>query len=191
MSADFFLDNRTRELEEAFFNKQDQKLIDELREMKTMEETKEALREASCIDDDRILQKLVELNIHAEMVAALAAVPLIEVAWADGHVDDKEKAAILDAAVKSGIPMESHYHTMLSQWLGHKPGPELMDAWRHYLEGLCQAMSDEEVARLKRDLIERAKNVAEAAGGFLGLTSKISSGEQKMLEALEKAFPNK
>jgi hypothetical protein len=189
MPSDFSLDKRSKELEEAFFNKQNQKLIDELKKMKAMEETKEALQEASGISDDGILQKLVELDIHAEMVAALTAVPLIEVAWADGHVDEKEKQAILDAAREGGISPESHPFTLLSQWLSQKPTPELMEAWEHYMQGLCAALSAGEVLKFKKDLLDRARRVAEAAGGFLGLTSKISASEQKMLDRLEEAFP--
>ena len=107
MPDTFFLDRRSKELEDAFFLKQDQKLIEELRKMKAMEESISALREASSIQDEKILEKLVELDIHAEMVAALAAVPLIEVAWADGRVDPDEMEAILKAADGSGIHPEA------------------------------------------------------------------------------------
>lgn len=188
MPEEFFIDRRSKELENAFFLEQDKKLIEELRQMRAMEESKEALREASSITDDRILAKLVELDIHAEMVAALAAVPLIEIAWADGKLDDREKEAVLKAAAGSGIEPGSHCHTILSQWFTHKPGPELLTAWTHYIEGLREALSGEELQALKEDLIERARAVAEASGGFLGLTSKISAEEQDMLERLEQAF---
>jgi hypothetical protein len=188
MSSDFSLDKRTKELEDAFFLKQDQKLIEELRKMKALEETKENLRQASCIHDDRILEKLVELDIQAEMVAALTAVPLIEVAWADGQVDDKEREAILNAAGESGIELSSNCHSLLTQWLTHKPDPKLMEAWTHYIEGLCAAMKEEDRERLKKDLLDRARRVAEASGGFLGLASKISAQERNMLKQLEQAF---
>lgn len=191
MPEQFFIDRRAKELEEAFFLKHNQKLLDQLKSMQSMEETKEALREASCIHDDRILEKLVELDIHAEMVAALTAVPLIEVAWADGEVDDKEREAIMHGAEESGVTLTSNCHEILAQWLTEKPGPELLDAWTHYIEGLTSALSDEEVETLKSDLLNRARNVAEASGGFLGLTSKVSSEEQKMLETLENAFKRK
>jgi hypothetical protein len=186
-----FLDRSRRELEEAFFLEQDKKLIAELRKMKAMEETKQALRQASSIHDDRILAKLVELDIHAEMVAALTAVPLIEVAWADGKVDEKEREAILHAAGQSGIDPDSSCHTLLEQWLTHKPGVKLMEAWTHYIEGLCSVLTEEEADRLKKDLLDRARRVAESSGGFLGLTSKVSAKEKEMLDQLEQAFVRK
>jgi hypothetical protein len=41
---------------------------------------------------------------------------------------------------------------------------------------------------LKQDLLGRARVVAEAAGGFLGLGTRISSAEQAVLTELEQAF---
>ena len=41
---------------------------------------------------------------------------------------------------------------------------------------------------LKRDLLGRARSVAEAAGGFLGFGSKVSQSEQAILDELEQAF---
>ena len=41
---------------------------------------------------------------------------------------------------------------------------------------------------LKSDLLGRARTVAEAAGGILGLGSKVSKSEQAMLEELAHAF---
>ncbi len=82
-----FLTERGRVLEEEFFHKENQRLLKQLRQMKKMEESKEALAETSGISDDAILQSLLELHIDAQTLAALALVPLIVVAWADGYLD--------------------------------------------------------------------------------------------------------
>jgi hypothetical protein len=39
--------------------------------------------------------------------------------------------------------------------------------------------------------MNRARAVAQASGGILGLGSKISSNEQRVLDAIEKAFPDR
>ncbi|HOU92007.1 MAG TPA: hypothetical protein PLU22_13235, partial [Polyangiaceae bacterium] len=74
-------------LEDAFFLAQDTVLVERLRALRKMQESKEALAAASGIASDAILSRLVELDVRPETVAALATVPLIEVAWADGEVD--------------------------------------------------------------------------------------------------------
>jgi hypothetical protein len=51
-----------------------------------------------------------------------------------------------------------------------------------------QQLGREETARLKADLLDRARAVATASGGVFGLGSKVSSAEAAMLAQLEAAF---
>jgi hypothetical protein len=178
----------TRDLESEFFLKEDQRLIAKLREMRKLEETKKNLSEVSGIKNDRILQKLVDLDIHPETLAALSIVPLIEVAWADGSVDKKEEEAILKALESTGIREGDARIALVEQWLKHRPEAALLEAWTHYIEGLAERMNDQELSLLKEGLLAHARSVAEAAGGFLGLTSKISKEESEMLQRLGSVF---
>jgi tellurite resistance protein len=135
-----------------------------------------------------VLDALVELDVAPDLVASLALVPLVEVAWADGHVDPRERDAILAGAVKTGVARKSVDYTLLEEWLKHRPPAKLMKAWTHYVEGLCEALDEAGRLALQHDLLDRARAVAEAAGGFLGLTSKVSAAEQDVLAKLERAF---
>jgi uncharacterized tellurite resistance protein B-like protein len=185
---DVFQDNLKRNLEDQFFHKQDQVLIDNLKKMRQLKETREELAKISGIHDEAILQKLVELNIRPETLASLSLVPLIEVAWADGSVDESEKRAVLTAAEKMGFTKESTDYTLLKEWMQHKPSPRMLDAWIHYIEGLCKQLSDEQRVELKKNLVDNTRAVAEASGGFMGLVNRISDAEKKVLAKLEGAF---
>jgi hypothetical protein len=183
-----FQDSLSRNLEDLFFIKEDQKLIEKLRTMKKLQETKEELSKVSGIKNDKVLQKLVDLNIRPETLASLTIVPLIEVAWADGTVDDKERTAVLKAIEHLGFAKGSTDYELAFQWMTHKPDSELLTAWIHYIEGLCEQLSDAEKIALKTDLVGHAKNIAEASGGILGLGNKISKEEAEMIAKMEKAF---
>ncbi len=178
---------RSNDLEDAFFLKEDQKLIEQLRALKKMAETREVLKQISGIHNDAVLDKLVALEIHPEIIATLTLVPLIEVAWADGSIDAKEKEAILKSAEGSDFVKGSIDYTLLEQWLIHKPEPKLLAAWSHFIEGLCQKLSSTEKISLKEEIMQKANAVAEAAGGFLGI-GKISEEEKAMLKKLEGSF---
>jgi FixJ family two-component response regulator len=179
------LRDRGRSLEEEFFRREDQRLIARLNELKAAETTREALAKASGITKPAVLDTLIELGIRAETVAALSIVPLVEVAWADGTLDPKERRAVLDRArVASG----STEHVLIEAWLDRRPDPELLTAWTHLIQGICDQLGPDEVARLKMDLLERARSVASASGGVLGMGSKVSSAEAAMLAELEAAF---
>ena len=112
----------------------------------------------------------------------------MEVAWADGSVDDNERDAILAAAEAAGLARESASGRLLDGWLTQRPDREVLSAWKEYVEALCATLTDDGKNALKRDLVGRARSVAEAAGGFLGLGSKVSKSEQDMLDELERAF---
>ncbi|MBI5508032.1 MAG: TerB family tellurite resistance protein [Deltaproteobacteria bacterium] len=181
------LQSNARSLQDAFFLEQDKILIEKLRAMKKMAENKQSLAAISGITNDVILTRLVELGITPETVAALTTVPLIEVAWADGSIDDKERLAVLAHASTRGIKPGTVEHDLLERWLQHRPEPKLLEAWQTYVRGLAEHLSDQEKTILRDELLHATRAAAEASGGFLGV-GKISKPEQAMLETLAKSF---
>jgi len=109
------------------------------------------------------------------------------VAWADHAVHDDEHAAVLRAAEESGVAPGSPARQLLDEWLDERPSPALLEAWKSYVAALDGVLDAATRTALRDDLLRRARHVAEAAGGFLGM-KKVSAGEQKMLDALEQAF---
>jgi len=173
-----------QELENAFFLKQDKKLTEQLAAMKKMKETKENLKNVSGIDNEAVLQKFIDLKIPPHIVASLSVIPLVEVAWADGSIGEKEHDAILKAAnLDSTIDRD-----LLKSWLAHKPEPALLEAWTHYINGLCEKMSADEKKLLQKSVLSHAYKIANVEGGFLGVGSKLSKKEEAMLQKLEASF---
>ena len=182
------LRDRGRSLEDEFFRREDKRLIEQLTALRAAEATREALGKASGITTPAVLDKLIELGIRAETVAALSIVPLVEVAWADGAIDTKERRAVLERA---GVPQDSTAGALLMTWLERRPDAKLLTAWTHLVQAMSQQLGPEEAARLKTGLLERARAVAGASGGTFGLGSKISSAEASVLAKLEAAFPSR
>lgn len=179
------LRERGRSLEDEFFRREDQRLIARLTELKATETTRAALAAASGITTPAVLDKLIELGIRAETVAALSLVPLVEVAWADGALDAEERRAILDRA---GVAPGSTERGLLDTWLERPPDPGLLTAWTHLVRAMCDQLGRDEAARLRTDLLERARAVAAASRSLFGLGSKVSRAETAMLAQLEAAF---
>jgi hypothetical protein len=135
-----------------------------------------------------LTEKLVGLDIGPETWAAVSLVPLVEVAWADGRVEAKEKWAVLSAAEANGIAPGSPSHTLLESWLARRPDGRLLEAWGLYIVDLCATLEEAEKSAVREQVLGRARRVAESTGGFLGLGSKISSEEEIVLSELAKAF---
>ena len=184
---DEFLEVQRRKLEDAFFQERDKVLIENLKKMQAMKETKASLARVSGITNDTVLEKLVGLGIRPETLASLSVIPLVEVAWADGAISREEEAAVLTTAEGRGIKNGSIEHDLLKEWLEHKPSAELIDAWSHYMEGLCEKLTEKEKAAMKKEMVGGAQAVAQASGGLLGI-NKISPEEKAVLAKMEKAF---
>ncbi len=181
------LQDRGKALEEAFFRAENAKVRAELRKKRERSANKEALTEASGLQDDETLEQLTTLGIGGDTIAAMAVVPLVEIAWADGHMDDREVEAILNGAKESGIEPGTAAYALLESWMREQPSEDLMATWQSYIRAVCDEISAEQRWRLEELIIGRAQNVAAAAGGFLGI-GKISGEESRVLETLRAAF---
>jgi hypothetical protein len=146
------------------------------------------LASASGIESDEILEKLCALGVNAETWTAVSIVPLVEIAWADGKIDRAEREAVLSGAEANGVTSESPGYQLLESWLAHRPDGRLLEVWGAFIVGLCAELGESERESLKNQILGRARSVAEATGGFLGLGSKVSSEEEVILAELAKAF---
>jgi hypothetical protein len=182
-----FLGDRKKALEESFFAKQNAALLERMREQRENQAHAEDLARASGIRDPEVIEKLVALGLDAASWAALSLVPLVEVAWADGSLDARERNAILSAAADHGIAPGSPSQALLDSWLAARPQPELFAAWGAYATELAARLGGPERAALHDEIVERARRVANAAGGLLGIAS-TSEEEKRVLAALEKPF---
>jgi hypothetical protein len=176
------LDERSRALEAAFFPSHASDYRDAIRLREQEIAAVGALREASGISEERILRRLAALGIRAETLAALTMIPIVEVAWADGLMD-----AILVGAESVGIEPGSPSHGLLRIWTEDRPAPDLLAAWREFISALGLELEPGERSRLAEKLVGRARAVAEAAGGILGV-DPVSPEEARVLAGLERAF---
>lgn len=183
-----FLGDRRKALEEAFFAKRERKLIEAARERAAEEDRRKGLAAASGIDQEAVLDHFIELDLSAETVAALTLMPLVQVAWADGKIDEEERVAVLSAALQNGIEVDGPAYALLDHWLTTRPSATMVEAWREYASALSSQIAPELAAELRDQSLRMARTVAEAAGGFLGLGNKVSSSEEKVLKEVESAF---
>lgn len=185
--ADNTLEERGRALENQFFDKENKAKIAAMKEKLDNAQTREELRKASGMSDEAVLEKLVELGLRSNTIAALSLVPLIAVAWADGQIQDSERTAILQGAHGKGLEQGTDGYELLQSWLATKPSDDLFTAWEAYIKALASQLNEEQNRLLKNQIVGFAKMVATSAGGLLGF-GKVSASEEKALQRIEAAF---
>lgn len=182
------LHHRGRVMEDMFFAEADQKLLEQMRSKIESKDHRLALRTATGIDDDEVLDQLDHSGITPESLTSVSLIPLVFVAWADRKMDPLEKAAIMRAAEANGIESDSVSHQTLQNWLTRKPAPELMETWKAYIGAIKVKLAPAAFNQLKSSVLDRAKEVAAATGGFLNMVNTVSDQEQKILDEMEATF---
>jgi hypothetical protein len=182
------LAERKQALEDAFFQKAEKEQVEKYRDKLGKQKTLDELREISGMESEKVLNHLVDVGITGETMAAIALVPLVHIAWSDGDLEKKERKAISAAAEHKGIKSETPARELLDQWLEKKPGRELFAAWAEYIGALDAHLEADQLAELRDQIVEFAREVARSAGGFLGFGS-VSESETRALEEIAAAFP--
>jgi hypothetical protein len=173
-----------RVLLDAIFHEQDQYVRKAFRERMEKMERRQQLTQISGIRDEALLDRLIELDITPETLAALELVPLVFVAWADGGIQAEERKVIVALAEAAGIGSQDGRYPVLEHWLKRRPGVEMLEAWKHYVEDLRRQLDSKKAEEFRHELLDRAESVARAAGGFLGFGDKMSPAERAMLAEL-------
>jgi len=178
---------RERSLEEEYFRKHEAKLIEKLRERGKLEEITEALAVKLQIDDPALLRRITALGVTLDTGAAFLLAPLVQVAWAEGGVTDRERDTVLRIATQRGIDTSSPAYTQLKEWLRKRPADAIFDAAVEAIKtGLSVLTPAERADRIKR-IVDACREVASASGGLgrlLGLGTGVSSEEESILDAM-------
>jgi hypothetical protein len=182
--ADDAMAKRGKGLEEEYFHRKEQELIEKLRQRRQAKAQMMELAEASGIPNEDILKTLQELGYTRDTVSLLHLVPLVSVAWADNKVSGPEREMILEAALLHGVMKEGAAYQQLTDWLTHRPSDEFFEQTLRVVAGLAGA-DGPDGTRINRDeLLELCTRVAAASGGIMGLGNKISPEEQALLDRL-------
>lgn len=185
--ADQLFEDRRKALEEAFFKKHNQALLDRLHQAAQTEAAARELARVTGIKDEKILARLAALGFDAASLLAFALVPTVEVAWANGSVDDNERQLILTRVARE-IPPGSPAEEMVKGWLARRPARELFEAWVAFTRALCADLALPDRQWLAQAIVGRAEEVAEASGGVFGLVLQKSRSEAEVLRRIEEAF---
>ncbi len=178
------LDDRRKALEDAFFQKENEALLEKMRQERDGEAARQALRAQSGISDESLLDALLAQGVNAESLAALSLVPVVAVAWADGKIDAAERKAVLEAAAENGLEPGQDAHKLLEGWLDTRPAERLFESWSNYASEISAGLSGTVRERFVEQILGKADKIARSAGGILGIGS-VSSEERAVLDRLK------
>jgi hypothetical protein len=176
------LAERSRKSEEDYFRRREQELIDKLRKKTEAEAHRQGLAEAIGLENEQILDVLREMGFDRATVVVLFLIPLIQVAWSDGSISDRERTLILEAAHAHGVTEDTPAHEKLNAWLAARPPEQTSERALQVMRDLMVFQSTDAREATTGRLIDACERIAAASGGFLGLGPKISAEEAAVMK---------
>jgi hypothetical protein len=171
---------RGRSLEEEYFHRKEKEVIEKMRVRAAAAEERHRLGQQTGVADEDVLRDLQDLGYTPETVMLLHLVPLIEMAWAEGGVSDKERELIVKAARARRIAEGSPADQQLALWLARRPSGELFEKTLRAIRTILEAQPAEAREASKKDLLSLATAIAAASGGIFGFHT-ISDEERQTL----------
>jgi hypothetical protein len=176
------LTERSRKSEEDYFRRKEQELVEKLRQKTEAEAHRKGLAEAIGLENEQILDVLREMGFDRATVVVLFLIPLLQVAWSDGSLSDRERALILEAAQAHGVKEGTPAHAKVTEWLAARPSEELTERALKVIRDLLTFQSTDARQSTTVKLMDACERIAAASGGFLGLGSKISPEEAAVMK---------
>lgn len=181
-----FLGDREKAMEADYFRKENEKLLEKLRQGAKLDDIAKALADKLQVDNQELLARVRALGITLENAPALFLTPLVQVAWAEGSVGNREREAVLRIARQRDVEEGSPAYAQLVEWLQVRPSDALFDVGLEVIKyGLAVLPPKEMEERIER-LIDACHEVAAASGTelarLLGLGDGVSRVEAHMLD---------
>ena len=187
MENEIFKD-RERANEAAYFRQEEARLLESLRKRAPLEEIAKALGEKLQVDNPELLERVRLLGLKPETAPALLLAPLVQVAWAEGEVTNKEADTVLRLIQHRGIEADTPAYGQVINWLENRPSDELFDTAVEVIKYGFSVLPDAEKEERIKKIVEACNEVAEASGGglvkVLGLGSGVSGVEAQTLDTI-------
>lgn len=179
-----------RSLEEEYFRKEERELIEKMRRRAEAEAERRRLGERAGVADEEILRDLQALGYTPETVMLLHLVPLVQMAWAEGSVSDRERALIVEAARSRSIEAGSPADRQLAGWLAQRPSAELFEKTLRAIGAILEARPEAEREASRRDLLSYCTAIASASGGVLGFRA-VTEEERQVLARISRELESR
>jgi hypothetical protein len=156
------------------------------------DQTEPARRLATLRGDDQIVSRAIGVSNHAllrrlqragftpETIGLLELAPLIEIAWADGAVSERQRRLIFQIATREAITKDTSAYDRLVAWLERRPSNDVFDVSLLAIRAKLHSLEPEVHAMLHRRLIGDCTAVSLAADSALA-DHKISLDEGRVL----------
>lgn len=178
----------TSDEEDKYFEQKQSEWREDVRRDKRLEairnQEKEGIADVLETSED-VADEALELGFDRDTARVLPLVPLIQMAWADGDVSSAESRTVRELAKRFGLEAGSEAFDFLQLMLNERPSDLFFKRVNRVVRHLITETPENWDYG---SLVELVEQVAEASGGFFGLTNPINSDERDLLQDFAELF---
>ncbi|MBK9706575.1 MAG: hypothetical protein IPO77_06130 [Acidobacteria bacterium] len=192
--------DRERALEDEYFSKKEHELIEKMRNKLAREADRKQIAEETGVTDQDILDALQSLGYNSETISILYMVPLVQIAWAEGYVAEKEREMVLEIARARDIIPGTEAYEKLCELLKEEPPEDFFENSLRAIRYMIKALPDDHRAASQESLVEMCTMIADVTGGILGfgnisdeeriliarIATEISQGRESLIQNMIK-----
>ncbi|HVW26645.1 MAG TPA: TerB family tellurite resistance protein [Polyangiaceae bacterium] len=146
-------------------------------------QNRKAIADTVGSEESALLDRLEQLGFTGDSARVLDLLPLVHVAWADGKVDRRERAAVLAVVDHRGIAKDSDACLLIESLLEQRPSETFMAESFALVHELAAKRGGD-----GRSLVELCADVAQASGGLFGLGNRVDHAEYELIQRIADAF---
>jgi hypothetical protein len=136
------------------------------------------------ISDRDLLARLHVAGYTPETIALLELAPMVRLAWADGRVSERQRAAIVQMAIRERLLDETPAAgKRLQRWLERCPSDELFEVSLSTIRAKWERAPVDRYETLQRQFIRDCTAVARGADGVIE-DEKIAPEESRVLATI-------
>jgi hypothetical protein len=140
--------------------------------------------------DGELIDALHYLGIDESNGRVIALLPLVQVAWADGIIQARERDTILEIGRREGF-LDDESEALLDNWLAHAPTDTYHQRGRDVILELARrggGFGTTFTASSVDQLVGFCEVVAKCAGGLLGLVFSVNAQERAAIKEIAEAL---
>jgi DnaJ-domain-containing protein 1 len=137
--------------------------------------------------DEALTEALAQLGIGPDTLRAVLLLPLVQVAWADGRIQQPERSRIQELARGFGLARGQAWE----RWLESRPDDATLELGRRVLAALALRHRGGDPAfrpEVLEDVEQHCLDVARSAGGLWGIAFSVDAREREALAQIGAAL---
>jgi uncharacterized tellurite resistance protein B-like protein len=146
-------------------------------------QNRKTIADAVGSEESALLDRLEQLGFTGDSARVLDLLPLVHVAWADGKVDRRERAAVLAVVDHRGIGKDSDACLLIEALLEQRPSETFMAESFALVHELAAKRAND-----GKSLVALCVDVAQASGGLLGFGNRVDDAEYELIQRIADAF---